>query len=253
MIAGIWLRNGGVFSAGLPVEFPAVHNDTSQSGAMTADKFGSGVDHDVRPELNGPDQEGGAKGVVNDQGQAMGMGNLRDDFNVGDIAVGVTRNFQVDGLGIGTDGGGDGLQVVGVHKGGFHPELGQCMSQQVIAAAIDGLLGHNVTAGLGQGLDRIADGRCARGSGQGCHAAFQGRNALFQHVLSGIGQPAVDIPSVSKPKSGGGVDRIAEHIAGGLVDGYRPCVGGGVGLLLTHMELKGFKLIAHGKYPLSLS
>lgn len=68
-------------------------------------------------------------------------------------------------------------------------------------------------------------------------AAFQGRNALFQHVLSGIGQPAVDIPSVSKPKSGGGVDRIAEHIAGGLVDGYRPCVGGGVGLLLTHMEL----------------
>ena len=84
-------------------------------------------------------------------------------------------------------------------------------------------------------------------------AAFQGRNALFQHVLSGIGQSAVDIPSVSKPKSGGGVDRIAEHIAGGLVDGYRPCVGGGVGLLLTHMELKGFKLIAHGKYPLSLS
>ena len=75
---------------------------------MTADKFGSGVDHDVRPELNGPDQEGGAKGVVNDQGQAMGMGNLRDDFNVGDIAVGVTRNFQVDGLGIGTDGGGQG-------------------------------------------------------------------------------------------------------------------------------------------------
>ena len=108
MIAGIWLRNGGVFSAGLPVEFPAVHNDTSQSGAVTADKFGSGVDHDVRPELNRPDQEGGAKGVVNDQGQAMGMGNLRDDFNVGDIAVGVTRNFQVDGLGIGTDGGGQG-------------------------------------------------------------------------------------------------------------------------------------------------
>lgn len=68
-------------------------------------------------------------------------------------------------------------------------------------------------------------------------AAFQGRNALFQHVLSGIGQPAVDIPSVSKPKSGGGVDRIAEHIAGGLVDGDRTGAGGRVGLLLARVEL----------------
>ena len=36
---------------------------------------------------------------------------------------------------------------------------------------------------------------------------------------------------------------------GGLVDGYRPSIGGKVGPLLAHMELQGLKFITHGKIP----
>ena len=45
-----------------------------------------------------------------------------------------------------------------------------------------------------------------------------------------------------------------EHVGGGLIDGDRPGAGGGIGLLLTHVELEGLKVIGvvvHKKYPLS--
>ena len=216
---------------------------------MSADEFGGGMDHDVRPVLDGPDKIGCAEGVVNDQRQAVGVGDLGNGINVRDVGVGVAQSLQIDCLGVGPDGSGDSLQVVGVHKSGLHSKLGQGVGQQVVTAAIDGLLGHNVIPRLGQRLDGIGDRRSAGGQRQRRHAALQSRKTLLQHVLGGVGQPTVDVPCVRQTKPGGGVGGVAEDIAGGLVDGHRPGVGGGVGLLLPHMELQCLKLITHGNEP----
>ena len=35
---------------------------------------------------------------------------------------------------------------------------------------------------------------------------------------------------------------IAKHVRSGLIDGYGTCIGGGVGLLLTYVQLEGFKV-----------
>ena len=105
----------------------------------------------------------------------MLVGNLSDCVDVGDIAVGVTQSLQIDGLGVGLNGVFHLRQVVGVDKGRGHAELGQGVGQQVVAAAVDGLLGHDVVSRLGQGLDGVGDGCRAGGQRQGGHAALQGR------------------------------------------------------------------------------
>ena len=53
-------------------------------------------------------------------------------------------------------------------------------------------------------------------------------------------------------KAVSGILGIGEHIGGGLVDGHRTGVGGGVGLLLTDMKLQGLKFIFRHCYLLLL-
>ena len=126
---------------------------------------------------------------------------------------------------------------MGVHKGRGHAEGGQGVGQQIVAAAVDGLLGDNVVTGLGQGLNGVADGGRAGSRGQSGYAALKRRNALFQHVLGGVGQTTINITCVRQAEPGGGVGGVVEHIGSGLVDGHRAGIGGGIGLLLTDVKL----------------
>ena len=87
------------------------------------------------------------------------------------------------------------------------------------------------------------DGGSTGGSCQSGYAALQCRDALFQHVLGGIGQTAVDIAGIRQTEPGGGVGGVFEYIGSGLVNGHRAGISSGVGLLLTNMELQSFKFI----------
>ena len=127
------------------------------------------------------------------------------------------------------------------------------MLQQVVAAAVDGLLRHEVAAVLTQSLKHIVDG-----GGTGCHsqrgyAALQSRDPLLQHVLGGVGQTAVDVAGIGQAEPGSGVLTVAEHIGSGGVNGNGAGIGSGIRLLLANMELQGFKFIVrHNIYFLSL-
>jgi cystathionine beta-lyase/cystathionine gamma-synthase len=74
-------------------------------------------------------------------------------------------------------------------------------------------------------------------------AAFQGSDALFQHVLRGVGQPAVNISRVRQAESVRRVLTVPENIACRLVNRYRAGVGCRIGLFLTYVKLKGFEFI----------
>lgn len=52
------------------------------------------------------------------------------------------------------------------------------------------------SAVLSQGLQRIGDGGGSGGQGQGGSSTLQGGDPALQHILGGVGQPAVDIPGV---------------------------------------------------------
>jgi len=253
VVAGVGGSDVAVLAAGLPVKLAAVHDDAAQRGAVAADELGGRVDDDVRAVLDGTDEVRGAKGVINDQRQAVLVGDGRDGVDVGDVTVGVAQSLEVDGLGVGLDRVLDLFQVMCIHEGGGDAELGQGVLQQVIAAAVDGLLGHDVVAGLRQRLDGVGDGRRAGSGGQSSDAALERRDTLLEHVLRGVGQTAIDVSGVGQTEAVSGVLAVAEDVGGGLVDGDGAGIGGGVGLLLTDVELQSLKLIIrHSIFPLYL-
>ena len=124
-----------------------------------------------------------------------------------------------------------------VHEIGGDAEAGQGVGKQVVAAAVNGLLGDKVAAVLAQGFQHVSDGRRAGGQRQRRHAAFQSCHPLFQNVLSGVGETAVNVTGIRQPEAGGGVGAVVEHIRGGGVNGDSTGIGSGVGLLLADVEL----------------
>ena len=116
------------------------------------------------------------------------------------------------------------------------------MLQEVVGAAVDGLGRHDVVPRAGDVEDRVSDGGGAGGHGQRAHAAFQRGDALLQDVLGGVGQAAVDVAGVRQAEARGGVRAVMEDIGGSLVNRNRASVGSGIGVLLTHVELKGFEV-----------
>ena len=247
VVAGVRLCDGSILAACLPVKFAGIHNDAAQGGAVAADKLGGRVDHDVRAVLDGTDQVGSAEGVVNYQGQAVLMGDFGNGVDIGDIAVGVAQGLEVDGLGVLLNGALDFRKVVRIHKGGGNAELGQGVGQQVIAAAVDGLLGDNVIARLSQSLNGVGDSRRTGSQSQGRHAALQSCQALFQYILGGVGQTAVDVARIRQAKPRRRMGRIAEYVRRRLINRHRSGIRRGIGLFLTHMQLQGFKFIRRHK------
>ena len=171
------------------------------------------------------------------------MGDGRDGVDIRNIRVGVAQRLEIDGLGIGLNGGRKFLQIVGVHKGRFDAVQWQGMGQQVIAAAVDRLLRDDVISLLGQRQDGIGYRRGTGGESQRSHTAFQRGDALFQHFLCGVRQPAVDVAGVPQTEAVGRMGGVVEHIGCGLVDGNGPGIGGGIGLFLADVQLKCFKFI----------
>ena len=131
MVAGIRLREGGELAAGLPVKLAGVNNDAAQRGAVAADELGGGMDHDVRAVLDGADQVRRAESVVNDQRDAVLVGNFSDGVDVGDVGVGVAQRLQIDGAGVLLNGTLDLSQVVGIDEVVLTPKAGRVCSSRL--------------------------------------------------------------------------------------------------------------------------
>ena len=237
MVAGIRLGDGGVLPGSRPVKPAGVHDDAAQGGSVAAQELCRGVNHDVRAVLDGADEVGGAEGVIHHQGDAVLVRQLGQGVDVGNVAVGVAQGLNIDGAGLGTDGALHFRKIVDVHEIGGDAEAGQGVGEQVVAAAVDGLLGDKVAAVLTQSFQHVGDGSSAGGQRQCRHAAFQSGHPLFQHVLGGVGETAVNIAGVRQPEAGGGVGAVVEHVRGGGVNGNGAGIGSGIGLLLADVEL----------------
>ena len=77
VVAGVGFRKLGEFAAGRPVELTAVYDDTAQRGAVAANELGRRMDDHICSMLDRADHERSAKGIVNDQGKAIFMGDFR--------------------------------------------------------------------------------------------------------------------------------------------------------------------------------
>ena len=131
---------------------------------------------------------------------------------------------------------------MGIDEGGLNAELGNGVLQEIEGAAVDGLLRHDVVAGLGKCLNGKGDCRSAGCYRQASNAAFKSSDAIFEDALGGIGKATVDVACVRQAEAVGGMLGVAENIAGGLVDRHGAGIGGGVCFFLAYMESQGVEL-----------
>ena len=242
VVAGVGRGDGRIVARSRPVKGSAVHDDAAQRGSVAADELGGRVNNDVRAVLNGADEVGRAEGIVHHERQAVAVSNLGDGIQIGNVRVGVAERFQIDCTGFRTDGPLHLGKVMGIHEGCGDAERGQRMLKQVVGAAIDGLLCHDMAAVLRERLNRIADGRRTGSDCQRGHAALKSRKALFKHILGGVGQTAVNVACIRQAEACRRVGGIVKHIGTGLVDGHGACTGRGIGFFLANVELKRFKM-----------
>ena len=115
------------------------------------------------------------------------------------------------------------------------------MCQQVVAAAVDGLLCYDVVASLSKCLNGVGN-RCGAGSGsQSGNTALECCNALLEHILRGVSQTAVNIACIRQTETVSCVLAVVENIRGGLVDRNCTGIGNRVSGFLTDVQLLGFK------------
>mmetsp|Transcript_3850 Transcript_3850/g.8552 ORF Transcript_3850/g.8552 Transcript_3850/m.8552 type:complete len:317 (+) Transcript_3850:714-1664(+) len=93
-------ENRELFWAGPPVKITLLHDSATQRVAVAVHELGQAVDDDVRAVLEGSAQVGGGAGVVDDEGQALGMGNVGDLLDVHHQALGVGDRLAVHRLGL---------------------------------------------------------------------------------------------------------------------------------------------------------
>ncbi len=198
---------------------------------MAAQVLGERVDDDVRSVLDGPQQVGAGHGVVHDQRHAVVMGHPCQRGDVGHVAQRVADGFDEHGLGAAVDVPREAGRVARVREAGDDALARQRVREQVVGAAIERAGRDDVVAGLGDRLDRVGDGRHARGQRQRGDAAFERRDALFEHVVGGIHDAGVDVARHLQVEQVRAVPGAVEGVGRRLVDGHRHGAGGGVGCL----------------------
>lgn len=212
-----------------PGELAGVDDGAADGGAVAAQVLGQRVHDDVGAVLEGAAEIGRGNGVVDDQGDAVVVGDLGDGLDVGDVALRVAEGLDKDGLCLGVDEGGEGLGLAVVGEAGGDAVLRKGVGQQVVGPPIEGAGGEDVVAGLGDGEDGVGDGGLAGGYGERAYPAFEGGEALLEHVVGGIHNPAVDVAGDLEVEEVGAVLGGVEGVGGGLVDGDGDGLGGGVG------------------------
>ena len=204
-----------------PGELARIDDRPADRGAMAAEVLGQRMHDDVGTVLNGAEQVRRRHGIVDDQRYTMPVRDRGDGRDVGDVALGIAEGLDEHRLGLRVDQRLEGLRPAIVGEARLDAVLRQRVREQVVGAAIQCAGRDDVVAGLGDRQDRVGHGGLAGRQRQGGNAAFEGRDALFQHVLGGIHDAAVDIARHLEVEQVRAVLRAVEGEGHGLVDRHR--------------------------------
>ena len=204
------------------------------------------------PCSKGLDQVGRRHRVVDDERDAVLLGDRRDGLKIDDHAAGIGDGFDEDRLGLRRDGGLEARRVVRIGPGDVPAEILVGMIELVDRAAIE-LLGRNeLVAGLEQGVEHQELGRMAGGHRESGGAAFQRRHALFQHGAGRVADSGIDVAEGLQAEQGGRMIHVVEHEGRGLVDRGRPCSRRGIRGRsgMDGERVEAWQAVGHGGRPL---
>jgi len=115
MIGGVRLGKFREFAV-IPGKLPTVNDSPANTGSMSANELGQGIDHDIRPMIQRFEQTGGRYGVIDDKGDSGLVGYLCDGLEVIHIVLGVTHRLGIDQTCVFVDGPTDVLRVGSIYK-----------------------------------------------------------------------------------------------------------------------------------------
>ena len=226
-------RIGGVegrlaLGVGRPIEPTAIDDGAADGDAVAAEILGGGIDYDRRAMVEWARQERRG-GVVDDERDAEApadLGHLRDgedrEFRVG-------QRLAVIGAGAVVGGAAEILRVGRIDEADLDSLLGQRVGEEAPGAAIEVGGGDDVVAHPREVLHRQGGGRLARRQGQRRRPAFEGGEALLQHVDGGVRHTGVEVAEFLQGEQVLGMGRVAELERGGLVDRHRHRARGRIG------------------------
>ena len=208
---------------------------------MAAQELSRRFDHDVRAVVEGADVVGGSDRVVDDERDAVGVGDVGEDLQVEEVALGVGDRLAVEGAGAVVDERPPALRIVGIlHEAHRDAELGQRALEQVVRAAVQGGGGDDFVALLGDVEDGVEFGGLAGGDEQGSGPSFERGQALLDDCLGRIGQARVDRSELGQGEAVGRGLGAGEDVGGRLVDGEGAGSEVGIGGL-ARVDLEGLE------------
>ena len=134
----------------LPGELSAVHDDSTDAGAMPAHELGERVHHDVRTEIDRTAQVRRRERVVDHQRDVVFVCDARHRFDIQHVAPRVADGLPVKALGLGRDGFAEVLRIVRLDELRIEPQLAEAHVELRVRAAVQRAGGYQFVARLHQ-------------------------------------------------------------------------------------------------------
>ena len=152
----------------------------------------SGVDDNVGAPVQGPHNEGGDEGVVNNDLTAMSVGILRNGGDISQFQQGIGQGLEIDDLRIRLHRFFDVFQISDVYAGRFDALGRQNIIEHAVGADEGIIIRNDMIAGVELGEKRKADGCHAAGDDACVLCIFQRSDLTLHCHGSGICCAAVD-------------------------------------------------------------
>ena len=211
-----------------PIKIPAIDNDAANRRTMAADIFGRRVHNHSRAVVKRTTQ-GRAGGVVHNQWNAVGAADVCNFLDREDFQFGIWQRFGIKSARFIVNRIGEVLRVGRINEANLNAHVLQRIGEQVPCPAIQVRRRNNIVTGAGDVLQRHGRRGLTGGHGKCCCAAFQGRNALFQHIGCRVHDAGINIAKLRQGEQVRGMFRVIELIAGGLMNRNGNRAGGWIG------------------------
>ena len=219
-----------------PIEIAAVYDTAADSRAVTVHVFCGGMGNDIRTPFDGTAVDGGCKGVVNNQRNAMCVCSICETLDIQNTQGGVCDGFAKDCLCIGFECRCKFfLCAVGRNEGEIDAHFLHGYREKVKCAAVDGGGCNDMIPAICNIEYGVEICRLSGGGQHCCCAAFQRSNFCRNQIAGGVLQSGIEIAGCLQIKKLPHVLTCVIFECGALVNGNLSGlpIAGGIATLYT--------------------
>ena len=226
----------------LPGELAVVDDDAAERRAVSAHEFRQRVQHDVGAVLERAQQNRRGNRVVDDQRNAVPVGDLRQRFDIADVARRVSHALAEHRSRVRIDELLDGRGMVALGESNIDAESRQEVSKQRIGGAVELRHGDDVSSALGEIEHRVVQRGLPGGYAEGLHSAFERGDAPLEHFVGRIADAGIAVSLDLEIEQRRSVLGAVERIGHGLINRNGHGLRRGLDLIAA---VNGDRFVAH--------